>query len=247
MRFIAHNMLLNPAFWVVLFLGIAVLRDWKRKRWISLVGAGLIFLFFTGPPKAIIYYWERAFSSLEVDDTLQGLPIVVLGAGGTPEAGINPVHQLEKSATFRVLEGIRIWQRSPGSTLIMSSAGRDGYLSQAEIYVAAAKELGVPARQLDIVPTPKTTQEEAVHFKEKYPQYTQVILVTSAMHMRRAKRLFEAQGIEVYPAPCNFTYLIHPDDSFRMPWPSSEGLVLWGTVLHEVVGMVVFWVMGDEL
>ncbi|WP_158860046.1 YdcF family protein [Lunatibacter salilacus] len=238
MRFIAHSMLLNPAFWVVLFLGITVFREWKKRRWISLVGAGLIFLFFTGPPKQIIFYWERAFPSLEVDDSLQGLPILVLGAGGTPEEGIHPVHQLGKSATFRVLEGIRVWQRSPGSTLIMSSAGRDGYLSQAEVYVAAARELGVPATHLDIVPTPKTTHEEAVHFKEKFPQYSKVILVTSAMHMRRAKRLFEAQGIEVVPAPCNFFTLRHPDNSFRMPWPSSEGLVLWGMVFHEVVGMV---------
>jgi uncharacterized SAM-binding protein YcdF (DUF218 family) len=77
-----------------------------------------------------------------------------------------------------------------------------------------------------------------VHFREKFPQYTQVILVTSAMHMRRAKVLFEEQGIEVIPAPCNFTVLIHPDDSFRLPWPGSEGLVLWGMVMHEMAGMV---------
>ncbi len=58
MRFIAHSMLLNPAFWVVLFLGITVFREWKKRRWISLVGAGLIFLFFTEPSKQIIFYWK---------------------------------------------------------------------------------------------------------------------------------------------------------------------------------------------
>ncbi|WP_198675466.1 hypothetical protein [Pleomorphovibrio marinus] len=64
MRFIAHCMLLNPAFWVGMFLGIAVFREWRKRHWISLVGAGLIFLFFTEPPKQIIYYWERAFPSV---------------------------------------------------------------------------------------------------------------------------------------------------------------------------------------
>jgi uncharacterized SAM-binding protein YcdF (DUF218 family) len=59
----------------------------------------------------------------------------------------------------------------------------------------------------------------------------------SAMHLRRAKHLFEAQGIEVVPAPCNFTYLIHANDSFGLPWPGLESLVLWGMVMHEVVGM----------
>ena len=58
MRFIAHNIVLNPAFWVVVFVGIAVFREWKRRRWISLAGAGLIFLFFTDPPKQIIYSWK---------------------------------------------------------------------------------------------------------------------------------------------------------------------------------------------
>jgi uncharacterized SAM-binding protein YcdF (DUF218 family) len=238
MRFIAHSIFFNPAFWLVLFLAGIVFRERKKRRLISLAGAGLIFLFFTDPPKQIIYHWERAHSYLEVDDSHQGLPILVLGAGGRPEEGLNPVHQLEKSPTFRVLEGIRVWQRSPGSMLIMSSAGREGFISQAEIYVEAAKELGVPADRLAIVPTPKTTYEEAVHFREKFPQVSRVILVMSAMHMRRAKVLFESQGLEVVPAPCNFTVLRHPDDSFRLPWPSSEGLVLWGMVLHEVVGMV---------
>jgi uncharacterized SAM-binding protein YcdF (DUF218 family) len=236
-RFIAHSLLLNPAFWVVLFLAGIVYREWHNRRWISWVGTGLIFLFFTDPPRQIIHYWERAYPSLTVEAGLQGLPILVLGAGGIPEEGINPVHQLEKGATFRVLEGIRVWQRSSKSMLIMSSAGRPGYGSQAEIYVLAAQELGVPATNLAIVPTPRTTHEEAVHFKVKFPNYTKVILVTSAMHMRRAKRLFERQGIAVVPAPCNFIYLRHPDDSFRLPWPNSEALGYWGMLLHEGVGM----------
>ena len=238
MRFIAHSMLLNPAFWIVVFLAGIAIREWNKRRWISLVSTGLIFLFFTGPPKQIIHYWERAFPSLELDASLQGLPILVLGAGGTPEEGINPVHQMGKSATFRVLEGIRVWQRSPGSTLIMSSAGREGYISQAEVYEGAAKELGVPASQLDIVPTPTTTHEEAVHFREKFPQHTKLILVTSAMHMRRAKSLFESQGIEVVPAPCNFVSLRHPDETFQLPWPSTEAMDLWKMVGRELVGMV---------
>ncbi len=48
------------------------------------------------------------------------------------------------------------------------------------------------------------------------------------------------------PAPCNFTVLVHPDDTFRLPWPGSEGLVLWKMILHEVVGMVFYGVMGEE-
>jgi len=238
MRFIAHGILLNPACWIVAFIGVVIFREWEKRRWISWVGTGLIFLFFTGPPIQIIYHWERAYPSLEVDDSLQGVPIVVLGAGGTPEEGMAPVHRLGKSATFRVLEGVRIWQQLPGSTLIMSSAGREGYMSQAGIYVEAALELGVPAAHLDIVPTPKTTYEEAVHFREKFPAYGRVILVTSAMHMRRAKSLFESQGLEVVPAPCNFISLRHPDDTFRLPWPSVEALELWRMLLHEGVGMI---------
>ncbi|WP_158860047.1 hypothetical protein [Lunatibacter salilacus] len=56
--------------------------------------------------------------------------------------------------------------------------------------------------------------------------YHELSPVTSAMHMRGTKRLFEAQGNEVVPAPCNFTDLVHPDDSFRLQWPGSESLGL---------------------
>jgi len=137
-----------------------------------------------------------------------------------------------------VLEGIWVWQQSPGSTLIMSSAGREGQLSAAEIYMEAALEMGVPPESLDIVPTPRTTYEEAVHFREKFPAYGRVILVTSAMHMRRAKSLFESQGMEVVPVPSNFISLHHPVDTFLLPWPSVEALELWRMLLHEGVGMI---------
>ncbi|MFT3803299.1 MAG: YdcF family protein [Burkholderiaceae bacterium] len=62
-----------------------------------------------------------------------------------------------------------------------------------------------------------------------------VILVTDAIHMRRASRLFVAQGIRVLPAPVGFSGATGNAGSFT--WlPSSQGAARVWIAAHELVG-----------
>jgi len=81
----------------------------------------------------------------------------------------------------------------------------------------------------------------------------QVILVTSAMHMPRAVRLFEHQGIEVIPAPTDFRVTQASLDEFRqsdaigwviMAMPNVSYLSLTTSVMKEYLGMVVYGLRG---
>ena len=69
-------------------------------------------------------------------------------------------------------------------------------------------------------------------------QVRKIILVTHAMHMRRAQTMFADQGFEVVPAPTDFS--AWPELRWRDLLPSSEGRKLARSALHEVVGLAFY-------
>ena len=69
-------------------------------------------------------------------------------------------------------------------------------------------------------------------------QVSKIILVTHAMHMRRAQVMFVDQGFEVVPAPTDFSDW--PELRWKDLLPSSEGRRLAKSALHEVVGLAFY-------
>ena len=63
-----------------------------------------------------------------------------------------------------------------------------------------------------------------------------IILVTHALHMRRAQRMFEDRGIEVVAAPTDFS--AHAPLEWRDFLPSAEGRKSAKSALHEIFGLV---------
>jgi uncharacterized SAM-binding protein YcdF (DUF218 family) len=80
-----------------------------------------------------------------------------------------------------------------------------------------------------------------------------ILLVTSAWHMPRSVKLFEAQGLEVTPLPTDYTItqagweqLTRPDLRAQILYllPSAENLVLTSRILKEYIGMFVYQMKG---
>ena len=67
--------------------------------------------------------------------------------------------------------------------------------------------------------------------------WRRLLLVTSANHMRRAVALFQKQGFEVTPVPCNFLTNVSTAPSPQAlcvpSWGGFEKIAVW---LHEEVG-----------
>ena len=64
-----------------------------------------------------------------------------------------------------------------------------------------------------------------------------VLLVTSALHMPRAKRLFEKAGLTVIPAPTDFEVVPMSFDLFRV-MPSVSALDGSARAMKELVGIL---------
>jgi uncharacterized SAM-binding protein YcdF (DUF218 family) len=67
------------------------------------------------------------------------------------------------------------------------------------------------------------------------------LLITSASHMYRSLKIFQKQGIEVIPVPVDYR------TSNRLHWASFdlvEGAQQWNNLLHELIGLLAYWITG---
>ena len=92
------------------------------------------------------------------------------------------------------------------------------------------------------------THDEAVAFKKlaQGQGWSKVLLVTSALHMRRAVALFKKQGIEVTPVAADFQVLgVPPDWALTFsPFPREHRFFLLSLYLHEKIGWWVYRARG---
>lgn len=65
-----------------------------------------------------------------------------------------------------------------------------------------------------------------------------VVLVTQAFHMPRARRLFEAAGLSVVPAPTDFKGLRRPAVDVFDFLPQAQASQTTYYALHEYLGLV---------
>ena len=104
---------------------------------------------------------------------------------------------------------------------------------------------GVPPRAIVLEDKSRDTYQNAVYSAAMLDKLgvKKILLVTSAFHMRRAEALFNAQGLEVIPAPTDYQRLVGP---VTMPgWlPAVSDLWQSTYALHEIVGYQVYRYQG---
>lgn len=179
--------------------------------------------------------------------------IVVLG-GGTESASPPRAYTEVNGAGDRVIYAFRLYQQGKASHLLLSG-GRISWLdeetsSPAEDMAELLTLFGVPEDALWLEDQSQNTEENAAYARAFLAEkgINRIILVTSAMHMPRSVRLFQAQGFEVIPAPADFAVtddrwqaLLHPDwRTFLVDLlPSASSLNLTTNALKEYIGMAV--------
>ena len=108
--------------------------------------------------------------------------------------------------------------------------------------------MGIPRQDLyTTYPVTNTLQEARainkllnykIPFKNK-----KIILVTSAFHMKRAKKVFEREGMNVLPYPVDFKTSKNFSTSLKNPliWlPSSSNLNSSSRAIREIIGRFVY-------
>ena len=192
------------------------------------------------------YPWKRLDYSLV--DSSDG--IVVLSGGGIKLPPINK-KIIEWNDPDRFFAGIDLYKANKSNRLIFTGGINpliSGITPEGDIYIKEALSMGIPKKDLFTTYPVSNTLQEAKAIKkllnDEIPaSQKKVILVTSAFHMNRAKRVFEREGVSVLPYPVDFRSNKIFSPSLRNPlmWlPNSSSLNRSTIAIREIIGRIIY-------
>ena len=192
------------------------------------------------------YPWKRLDYSLV--DSSDG--IVVLSGGGIRFSPKNK-KIVEWNDPDRFLAGIDLYEANKSNRLIFTGGINpliSGVPPEGDIYIREALSMGIPKKDLFTTYPVSNTLQEAKAIKkllnDEIPaSQKKVILVTSAFHMNRAKRVFEREGISVFPYPVDFKSNKSFFTSLRNPltWiPNTSYLNNSTRAIREIIGRIIY-------
>jgi len=189
--------------------------------------------------------WERLDYSLVAPSD----GIVVLSGGRHLPPGNSKI--IEWYDPDRFLAGIDLYKANKSNRLIFTGGiypFNSTLPPEGDIYIKEAISMGIPKEDLFTTYPVNNTLQEAKAIKKLLYDETpliqrNIILVTSAFHMKRAKKVFEREGINVRPYPVDFKSNKSFISAFKDPlkWiPSSNNLNRSSRAIREIIGRIVY-------
>ena len=191
------------------------------------------------------YPWKRLdYSLVNPSDG-----IVVLSSGRHLPPGNSKI--IEWYDPDRFIAGVDLYKANKSNRLIFTGGTNplnSDLPPEGEIYIKEAISMGLPKEDLFTTYPVSNTLQEAKAIKKLLNNESpliqnRIILVTSAFHMKRAKKVFESEGISVQPYPVDFksnksfiTSLLNP-----LSWiPSSYSLNKSSNGIREIIGRFIY-------
>ncbi|PKL95524.1 MAG: YdcF family protein [Gammaproteobacteria bacterium HGW-Gammaproteobacteria-8] len=215
-------------------------RGWRSGPWLG--GGALLALWLLATPAVsdlLRFSLERRFPPQDPARMPSADAIVLLGGGLMPSHRRNPFPDLGRAAD-RYWHAFRLWRAGRAPEILISGGAlpwTDAAASEAEAALGLLVDLGIPAQRVLIEPASLNTRQNADLSAEilRGRGARRILLVTSALHMRRALRQFDNTGLEVIPAATDHEVGDEPPGLLR--WlPDSEALDGSRRALKEYLG-----------
>lgn len=227
-----------PLTFLVIFLGLLLLwlkRRHRIARWLITGGVVVLYLLSCrGVADRIIRPLERAYPPRPL--SAEVAHVVVLGGGHICNPDLPTSSQINASTLVRLVEGIRQQRQIPGAILVLSGGRGLGPVANAEIMAAVARDLGVSPDVMILEAESRDTKDEA-RLLQPILGSESFLLVTSAAHMPRAMRLFEARGMHPLPVPTRHLARGRLGFSWGKFWPEASQLRKSERAIYEFLGI----------
>ena len=116
--------------------------------------------------------------------------------------------------------------------------------TEGEVLKEYAISNGIPAEKIIVTKDVENTADEAVALKELIRPDKKIILVTSAYHMYRAKKLFEKQGFDVIPYKVDYKTSVNKNITVLDFLPSADDLKTTEIGIREIIVRLFYLVKG---
>ena len=253
---------LMPISWIALFLLIALFS--KKWRFKSLKAGIILFLLFTNPFLANEMYllWEVAPTPIKEVQNYQ-IGIVLTGMSNS---GKEPKDRIYASQGIdRLLQAVRLYKEGKIKKIAIVGmteeidllTGQEKLPKRSYTYKNMLKDMCIKEEDILIEPKSKNTYENA-QFSATFLQnnkaqlsietnstQNQILVITSAFHLRRSLGCFQKAGLKVDGFSTDFIATERKNMFTILSLiPTEDAMAKWGKIIHEMVGYVVYDATG---
>jgi uncharacterized SAM-binding protein YcdF (DUF218 family) len=252
-----RNLFLPPtSLFLIIALGLLLWRFRPRAGRI-VAGTGLALLTFMSSNAGssfLVGPLEQLTKPLARPESAGAQAIVVLAAGRLRSAGEYDNRDIpDHTALARLRYGAHLQRRTGLPILVTGGNGGSGvdparidmgYTKADAMARALREDFGVPVKWIER--RSRDTGENAIYSNVllRPAGIKRILLVTDAMHMHRARNVFEREGLEVVEAPTMFVY--NPNYGFDAWLPSAEGMRRSWYATYELLGLAWYRIRDRE-
>ena len=242
-------LLLKPLTWIIVIFLIGLISKNPTRKKRLLVTAVLLLLFFSNPFffRILARAYEKKPVALGSNEKYEAG--IVLGGFVSynvkrNEANFNP-------ASDRFIETALLYKKGNIGKIIIAAG--NGYVvkhnfQEASFIKDRLVDLGIPQEDIFTDGLSRNTYENAVNSKkicDSLHLNGPFLLISSAMHLPRAENLFIKQKVDIRSYPCDFmTQGIANNFWEDYLLPSSLTLNNWDIFIKELVGLVIYKIIG---
>jgi uncharacterized SAM-binding protein YcdF (DUF218 family) len=182
---------------------------------------------------------------LSIEDVSEKDAIVVLGGGVGPAVAPRLYPDLN-DAGDRLWHGARLYQAGVAPQVIVTGGSPPGSAGPgAPAMKTLLTDWQVPSDSILVESQSTTTYENARLTADlcRTRAIEEVVLATSAAHMRRALAAFQSTHLNVTPAPTDYRAVREPLTVMSV-LPEADGLSMSTTAAHEYVGYLYYQLRG---
>lgn len=252
---------IEPLNWVLVFVILSLLFLSLRKpelcrRFLVLALIDLLVIAWLPTSEFLLRTLEDVYPKTNINQIAEGDIGGIIILGGAIEGGEIAVDRGEisiYSSAERVTKAFELIRKFPNVPYIFS-----GYfgrlspkgLSEADAFKQLTQEQGLDEHMAHYENQSRNTYENMLYMKPMIQELGAKnaagdskpwLLITSASHMYRSVKIAKKQGIEVIPILVDYQTANH------LRWTSfdlEEGVQNWNKLVHEVVGIVAYWLTG---
>ena len=234
----------DPFFWIIILLLLALFAKKKYRRPQYLVSALILTFVFSSSPiyKITFDYWK-----IKQDITYQKFDAGIL-LGGMISLSSSDENILFNEYNDRLLNTLELFHKGIIKKIIITGASGSlsSDLKEADIIKSFLIRIGVPREKIIVENQSKNTHENAIYTeltcKELEMDKYSFLLITSDYHMRRSLSCFKKTGLNITP-------FVKESDEFHFDLeylivPQTNVLFKWKVLFHEIVGYFMYKLMG---
>ena len=229
-------LILSPLIFIIM---IIILGSILKSKKLSITGIAL--LIFCSLPiisNQLIYYLEYKYEPKKIS-TLNNADGIIVLSGMLNTIKTSEGYKYEfTNAVDRFFSGIELMKNNKAPLLILTRGTVPWSIGipEGEYLKNMAIEFGINEDKILLTKNVQNTEQEAKAIKELFPaEDIKLILITSAFHMPRAVKVFEAYDLNIITFPVDFR---RKDTKFTILdlIPSASSLAKTSHFIKELIG-----------